>query len=299
MEYSNILKEYAPAWSEQQVAERVAAIKEAAHRNENAEVYKFCLSAVDLTTLTCNDSVASVTDFAKRTVTFAQQYPGIPNVASICVYPSFVETVGLAIDGTPMRITSVGGGFPASQTFLEVKMLEVAMAVENGADEVDIVLNVGKMLQGEYDEAAAEVEVIRSEMDADVVLKVIIESGALKTPDLIRKASLLSMAAGADFVKTSTGKIDVAATPEAAVVMCQAIKDFYENEELIAITKELADKLRKNRTIDWQKRDSARAKMRMMIRKLLKDHRYPPEGREDAVNVVMQQCELWADNADW
>lgn len=228
MEYNNILNEYAPAWSEAQVAERVEAIKAAAHRNENVEVYKFCLSAVDLTTLTCNDSVASVTDFAKRTVTFAEKYPGIPNVASICVYPSFVETVGLAVDGTPMRITSVGGGFPASQTFLEVKMLEVAMAVENGADEVDIVLNVGKMLQGEYSEAAAEVEVIRSEMDADVVLKVIIESGALKTPDLIRKASLLSMAAGADFVKTSTGKIDVAATPEAAVVMCEAIKDYYE-----------------------------------------------------------------------
>lgn len=228
MEYSNILNEYAPAWSEAQVAEKVAAIKQAAHRNEHADVYKFCLSAVDLTTLTCNDSVASVTDFAKRTVTFAERYPDIPNVASICVYPAFVETVGLAVDGTPMRITSVGGGFPASQTFLEVKMLEVAMAVENGADEVDIVLNVGKMLQGCYDEAAAEVEVIRSEMDADVVLKVIIESGALKTPDLIRKASLVSMAAGADFVKTSTGKIDVAATPEAAVVMCQAIKDFYE-----------------------------------------------------------------------
>ena len=228
MEYSNILNEYAPAWSEAQVAEKVAAIKRAAHRNEHADVYKFCLSAVDLTTLTCNDSVASVTDFAKRTVTFAEKYPDIPNVASICVYPAFVETVGLAVDGTPMRITSVGGGFPASQTFLEVKMLEVAMAVENGADEVDIVLNVGKMLQGCYDEAAAEVEVIRSEMDADVVLKVIIESGALKTPDLIRKASLVSMAAGADFVKTSTGKIDVAATPEAAVVMCQAIKDFYE-----------------------------------------------------------------------
>lgn len=228
MEYSNILNEYAPAWSEAQVAEKVAAIKQAAHRNEHADVYKFCLSAVDLTTLTCNDSVASVTDFAKRTMTFAEKYPDIPNVASICVYPAFVETVGLAVDGTPMRITSVGGGFPASQTFLEVKMLEVAMAVENGADEVDIVLNVGKMLQGCYDEAAAEVEVIRSEMDADVVLKVIIESGALKTPDLIRKASLVSMAAGADFVKTSTGKIDVAATPEAAVMMCQAIKDFYE-----------------------------------------------------------------------
>ncbi len=228
MEYSNILKEYAPAWSEAEVAAKVAAIGAVASRNENVDVYKFCLSAVDLTTLTCNDSVESVTDFAKRTVSFVEAYPEIPNVASICVYPSFVETVGLAIEGLPMRITSVGGGFPSSQTFLEVKMLEVAMAVENGADEVDIVLNVGKMLQGVYDEAAAEVEVIRAEMGADVVLKVIIESGALKTPDLIRKASLLSMAAGADFVKTSTGKIDVAATPEAAVVMCQAIKDYYE-----------------------------------------------------------------------
>ena len=227
MEYSNILEQYAPAMSEAEVAEVVAQAKATAVKNENVDVYKFCLSAVDLTTLTCNDSVESVTEFAKRTVTFAEAYPQIPNVASICVYPAFVETVGLAVDGTPMRITSVGGGFPASQTFLEVKMLEVAMAVENGADEVDIVLNVGKMLTGAYDEAANEVEMIRSEMDADVILKVIIESGALKTPELIRKASLISMAAGADFVKTSTGKIDVAATPEAAVVMCQAIKDFY------------------------------------------------------------------------
>ena len=228
MEYSNILNQYAPAMSAEQVAEVVAQAKTAAAKNENVEVYKFCLSAIDLTTLTCNDSVESVTEFAKKTVTFSEAYPDVPNVASICVYPSFVETVGLAVDGTPMRITSVGGGFPASQTFLEVKMLEVAMAVENGADEVDIVLNVGKMLTGEYDEAANEVEMIRAEMDADVVLKVIIESGALKTPELIRKASLISMAAGADFIKTSTGKIDVAATPEAAVVMCQAIKDFYD-----------------------------------------------------------------------
>ena len=228
MEYSNILNQYAPAMSAEQVAEVVAQAKTAAAKNENVEVYKFCLSAIDLTTLTCNDSVESVTAFAQKTVTFNEAYPDVPNVASICVYPSFVETVGLAVDGTPMRITSVGGGFPASQTFLEVKMLEVAMAVENGADEVDIVLNVGKMLTGAYDEAANEVEMIRSEMDEDVVLMVIIESGELLTPELIRKASLISMAAGADFIKTSTGKIDVAATPEAAVVMCQAIKDFYE-----------------------------------------------------------------------
>ncbi|MBQ1201883.1 MAG: deoxyribose-phosphate aldolase [Alistipes sp.] len=228
MEYSNILNQYAAAATAEQVTEQVAAARAQQSKNENTEVYKFCLSAVDLTTLTCNDSVESVTDFARRTVTFAEKYPEIPNVASICVYPSFVETVGVAVDGTSMRITSVGGGFPSSQTFLEVKMLEVAMAVENGADEVDIVLNVGKMLTGAYDEAANEVEMIRSEMDEDVILKVILETGALKTPELIHKASIISMAAGADFIKTSTGKIDVAATPEAAVVMCQAIKMFYE-----------------------------------------------------------------------
>lgn len=228
MEYANHLNEYAPAQSEAQVAEEVARLKEAARSNENVEVYRFCYSAIDLTTLSCNDSVTSVTEFARKAAEFNERFPHIPNVASICIYPSFVETVGLAVDGTPMRITSVAGGFPAAQTFLEVKALEVAMAIENGADEVDIVLNVGRMLTGEYDEAANEVEVIRAETDPEVVLKVIIESGALKTPELIRKASLLSMFAGADFVKTSTGKIDVAATPEAAVVMCHAIRDYYE-----------------------------------------------------------------------
>ena len=217
MEYANHLKEYAPAWSASQVDEEVARIRKAAEaRNHNTEVYKFCYSAIDLTTLSCNDSVTSVTEFARKTVEFSKQFPDIPNVASICIYPSFVETVGVAVDGTPMRITSVAGGFPASQTYLEVKALEVAMAIENGADEIDIVLNVGRMLTGEYDEAANEVEVIRKEMDDDIVLKVIIESGALKTPELIRRASLLSMFAGADFVKTST-----------AVVMCEAIRDYY------------------------------------------------------------------------
>ena len=135
MEYANHLNEYAPAPSEAQVAEEVAQLKVAAKANENIDVYKFCYSTIDLTTLSCNDSVESVTRFAERAVEFYNAYPEIPNVASICVYPSFVETVGLAVDGSPMRITSVAGGFPASQTFLEVKMLEVAMAVENGADE--------------------------------------------------------------------------------------------------------------------------------------------------------------------
>ncbi|MBP3682418.1 MAG: deoxyribose-phosphate aldolase [Rikenellaceae bacterium] len=227
MEYLTKLQEYAAAPTVEEVAEKVAAAREAAKANETNDVYKFCYSTIDLTTLACTDSVESVTRFARRAAEFYIDYPHIPNVASICVYPPFVETVGLAVDGTPMRITSVSGGFPASQTFLEVKVLETAMAIENGADEIDIVINVGELMAGRVDEMASEIEVLREEAD-EVVLKVIIESGALKTPELIRKASLLAMMAGADFVKTSTGKIDVAATPEAAVVMCEAIRDYYE-----------------------------------------------------------------------
>ena len=227
MEYAKNLSLYAPAPSVGEVDAEVARIREAAVRNARTEVYKFCYSAIDLTTLSCNDSVESVTAMTRKAVEFYDKFPHIPNVASICVYPAFVETVGVAAADSAMRITAVSAGFPASQTFIEVKALETAMAVENGADEIDVVLNVGKMLTGAYDEAANEIEVLRAETE-DTVLKVIIESGALKTPDLIRKASLLSMFAGADFVKTSTGKIDVAATPEAAVVMCRAIRDYYE-----------------------------------------------------------------------
>ena len=226
MDYVKELEKYAPAHTDAQVAKEVAKIKMAANRNGNIDVYKFCYSAIDLTTLSCTDSVESVQAFVRKAIDFYEKYPHIPNVASICVYPSFVETVGLEIDGTPMRITSVAGGFPASQSFIEVKALEVAMAIENGADEIDIVLNPGMMIAGRDSEAASEVELLREEAK-DVVLKVIIESGALKSPELIRRASLVSMFAGADFIKASTGKIDVAATPEAAFVMCHAIKDYY------------------------------------------------------------------------
>ena len=227
MDYVKELENYAPAHTEAQVGKEVAKIKVAANRNGNVDVYKFCYSAIDLTTLSCTDSQESVREFARKTAEFNDKFPDIPNVASICVYPPFVETVGLEVDGTPLRITSVAGAFPASQSFIEVKALEVAMAIENGADEIDIVLSPGLMMSGHEAEAASEVGLLREEAK-DVVLKVIIESGALKTPELIRRASLVSMFAGADFVKTSTGKIDVAATPEAAFVMCHAIKDYYE-----------------------------------------------------------------------
>ena len=228
MDYVKELEKYAPAHTDAQVAKEVAKIKMAANRNGNVDVYKFCYSAIDLTTLSCTDTVESVQAFVRKAVDFYEKYPHIPNVASICIYPPFVETVGLEIDGTPMRITSVAGAFPSSQSFVEVKALEVAMAIENGADEVDIVMNVGKVLEGNYDEAASEVEVIRQEMGDETILKVILETGALKSSQLIHDASLISMLAGTHFIKTSTGKIDVAATPEAAVVMCRAIKLFHE-----------------------------------------------------------------------
>lgn len=226
MEYANHLQEYAPAPTAESVAAQVASLKAAAAENGNIDIYKRCLAAVDLTTLSCSDSAESVAALARRAAEFYIDYPDLQNVASVCVYPPFVENVGLAIDGTPMRITSVAGGFPSSQTFLEVKMLEVAMAIENGADEVDIVLNVGEILAGNYDEAANEVEVLREESEG-ATLKVILETGALRNSEQIYNAALLSMAAGADFIKTSTGKIDIGATPEAAVVMCQAIGEYF------------------------------------------------------------------------
>lgn len=226
MEYANHLNEYGTAPTAEQVQAAVAQAQSNAANNHNTEVYKLCFSAIDLTTLSPCDSEKSVAEFARRTAEFTQAYPDIPSVASICVYPPFVETVGLEIDATPLRITSVAGGFPSSQTFLEVKMLEVAMAIENGADEVDIVLNAGKVISGSLDEAANEVEVLREEAEG-ATLKVILETGALPSNELIYEAAILAMQAEADFIKTSTGKIDIAATPEAAVVMCCAIKDYY------------------------------------------------------------------------
>lgn len=228
MDYSLLLEKYAPAVSEKEVDRLVAAARKEAVKNYNGDVYRTCFSLIDLTTLSETDSVRSVENFVRKAVEMQKHYPSIPNVASICVFPSFVDVVGLGVEGSDIAVTSVAAGFPASQTFMEVKMLEVAMAVENGADEIDIVINVGEMIQEQYDQMANEVEMLRQEAGEDTIFKVIVESGALKTPELIRRASLLSMFAGADFVKTSTGKIPVAATPEAAVVMCQAIKDYYQ-----------------------------------------------------------------------
>ena len=210
MEYANHLKEYASAMSEAQVAEEVDRIRKAAVRNHTPEVYKLCYSAVDLTTLSCTDSVESVTEFAGKAVKFYQQFPHLPNVASICIYPPFVETVGVVVDGTDMRITSVAGGFPSSQTFLEVKVLEVAMAVENGADEIDMVINIGFLKDKRYDEIEQEIRKIH-EACSGKILKVIIETCLLTDEEKIKMCEIVTNA-GAEFIKTSTGFSTAGAT---------------------------------------------------------------------------------------
>lgn len=194
--------------------------------NNNAEVWKQCLHQIDLTTLNGDDTEAKVAAMAQHVNEFPKQYPGIPNVAAICVYPALVETVKKNLK-EPVGIAACCAGFPASQTFIEVKIAETALAVREGATEIDVVLSIGKMLEGKYQEVYDELCEIRAAA-RNAHLKVILETGALKSASLIKKASIIAMQAGADFIKTSTGKIPVAATLEAALVMCQAIKEWRE-----------------------------------------------------------------------
>lgn len=194
--------------------------------NNNAEVWKQCLHQIDLTTLSVDDTVEKVATMAKKVNEFKQHYPEVPNVAAICVYPAMVSTVKANLK-EPIGIAAVSAGFPASQTFIEVKVAETLLAIQAGASEIDVVLSVGKFLEGRYQEVYDELSELR-EACKHVHLKVILETGALQTAENIYKASILAMQAGADFIKTSTGKIKVNATPEATFVMCHAIKDWYE-----------------------------------------------------------------------
>ena len=226
MEYTEKLNKFGPGPEAQWVADVVRRAKESAPAYHTWEVRAACFACLDLTTLDARDSARSVAEFTERAMEMGRR-EGMPQVASVCVYPNFVDAAGLAAGDSGLRITSVAGGFPSSQTYLEVKMLEAAMAVENGADEVDMVLNAGLVAEGNYEEAAGEVEMIRQEIGEDVTLKVIVEAGELPSANDVRTASLLAMMAGADFVKTSTGKTPVGATPEAAVVICRAIGDYH------------------------------------------------------------------------
>lgn len=198
------------------------------------QVYKDCFSMMDLTTLKTDDTPATVTKLVNKVNAFRQSYPEWPLPASVCVYPNFAATVKEA-RACDFNITVVSACFPSSQSFLEVKLKECEIAVEQGADEVDIVLALNAFLAGDYETAAEEIRQVRACIDKvaakqgrQVHLKVILETGLLRKPELIAEASFLAMEAGADFIKTSTGKVDVNATPAAAYVMCECIAKYHE-----------------------------------------------------------------------
>ncbi|MDE6437176.1 MAG: deoxyribose-phosphate aldolase, partial [Muribaculaceae bacterium] len=198
-----------------------------AAETRTADVDKKRFSCIDLTTLKSTDSYSSVARFTEKVNSFSETFPSLPNVAAICVYPNFAGVVRSVLESSDVRIACVSGGFPSSQTFDEVKIVETALAVENGADEIDIVLNLGYFFDKDYEGLCDEI----SEQKAATRhgrLKVILETGALKTAANIKAASVLAMYSGADFLKTSTGKEYPGASLEAAYVMLQAIKEYYD-----------------------------------------------------------------------
>lgn len=195
--------------------------------NINKEVYKLLFNTIDLTTLKGTDSPASVARFTERVNAFEEEYPELPNVAGICVYPNFAPVVRTVLDVSAVDVVCVSGAFPACQSFPEVKVAETALAVEGGADEIDIVLNLGNFLDDDYQEVCDEM-IEQKHSCRDARMKVILETGALRTAENIRAASILAMNCGANFIKTSTGKEFPGASLEAAYVMCQCIKEHYE-----------------------------------------------------------------------
>lgn len=195
--------------------------------NDNSEVKKQLFHCIDLTTLKCTDSEESVMKFTEKVNEFVDKYPDLDNVAAICVYPNMAEIVSDTLEADNVKIACVSGGFPSSQTFMEVKVAETAMAIHTGAEEIDIVMTVGKFLCEDYEGMCDEIGELK-DICGEKPLKVILETGALRSASNIKKAALLAMYSGADFIKTSTGKEAISATPEAALVMCEAIKEYYQ-----------------------------------------------------------------------
>lgn len=225
--YNEAFSAFAPALSIEELDKQIEDIlAKSFEKNNTREVKKFLHSTIDLTTLSGADTeekvaqlVASVNDF--------EGTEDVPSVAAICVYPNFVKTVRSVLTAEGVQVACVSGCFPASQSFIEVKIAETALAIADGADEIDIVLNLGAFLSGDYEEAATEIQEQRSTARA-AHLKVILETGALKDPELIRKASILSLFSGADFLKTSTGKEYPGADLRAAYILCSVLKEYFD-----------------------------------------------------------------------
>ncbi len=226
--YEEMLASYNTNISDEEVAAAVAKIIEKkVPENDTLEVKKFLMGSVELTTLKTTDSEESVLKFTERVNDFDDTYPDLPHVATICVYPCYASIVSQSLQVEGVEIACVSGSFPSSQALIEVKVAETALAIKDGATEIDIVQSVGKFQNGDYETVCDEISELKA-VCGDKKMKVILETGLLKNASEIKKASLLAMYAGADYIKTSTGKEKPAATPEAAYVMCQAIKEYYD-----------------------------------------------------------------------
>ena len=226
--YEKTLQLYTTELDEAQVQQAVKTIiAEKTLANDTPEVKKFLFGSIELTTLSTTDSDSSVMAFVDRVNRFESAYPQLPHVAAVCVYPCFAEVASETLEVEGVEITCVSGSFPSSQAVIEVKVAETALALRDGATEIDIVMPVGKFLSGNYEELCDDIAELK-QVCGDKAMKVILETGDLKTASNIKKASLLAMYAGADYIKTSTGKEKISATPDAAYVMCQAIKEYYE-----------------------------------------------------------------------
>lgn len=226
--YEEALSKYNCELDDNEVREAVKRIiAERVTENDTPEVKRFLMGSIELTTLKTTDSEESVMAFTERVNKYDEEYVDLPHLATICVYPCFAKTVSETLEVEGVEVACVSGSFPSSQAAIEVKIAETALALKDGATEIDIVMPVGKFLSGDYEGVCDDINELK-QVCGDRAMKVILETGCLKTASNIKRASLLSMYAGADYIKTSTGKLEPAATPEAAYVMCQAIKEYYD-----------------------------------------------------------------------
>lgn len=226
--YFKVLSQYDCDLDDDKVKRQVEILlKEHLQENNTLSVKKFLLNSVELTTLKTTDSEDSVLKFVEKVNQFDDEYPELGHVATVCVYPNFAKICHDTLENEEVEIACVSACFPSSQSFTEVKVAETALAIKDGATEIDIVIPVGKFLSGDYEGMCDEIAELKA-VCGDKKMKTILETGCLKTARNIKIASILAMYSGADYIKTSTGKLEPAATPEAAFVMCQAIKEYYE-----------------------------------------------------------------------
>lgn len=230
--YDEALRRYDTNLKDEEVSAAVnAIIKEKVKGNCTPEVKKFLFGSVELTSLHTTDNEESILAMIEKVNKFAHEYPALPHVATVCTYPQYAGLISQSLEVDGVEIATVCGSFPSSQTFMEVKVAETALAIKDGATEVDIVMSVGKFLSEDYEGVCDEIQELKSTC-GEQPMKVILETGDLGSCANIKKAAILAMYAGADYIKTSTGKEKVSATPEAVYVMCQAIKEYYDETSI-------------------------------------------------------------------